>query len=79
MISVIVGNYCVGGKIWWSLSVRIGNFELLGNCERIFGQIMDRFSWIFLFSMCVFLGELGVYQQFGIRIYDGDKKVEMNE
>lgn len=37
---------------------------------------MDRFSWTSSSNVCVLPGESGVHQQSGIRIYDGDKKVE---
>lgn len=38
--------------------------------------VMDRFSWTSSSNVCVLPGESGVHQQSGIRIYDGDKKVE---
>ena len=38
---------------------------------------MDRFSWTSSSNTCVIPGESGVHQQSGIRIYDGDKKVEI--
>ena len=37
---------------------------------------MDRFSWTSSSNVCILPGECGVHQQSGIRIYDGDKKVE---
>ena len=37
---------------------------------------MDRFSWTSSSNLCVLPGESGIHQQSGIRIYDGDKKVE---
>ena len=37
---------------------------------------MDRFSWTSSSNVFVLPGESGVHQQSGIRIYDGDKKVE---
>lgn len=39
MIRVTAGNHCAGGKTWRNLSVRIGNLESLGNCERISGRL----------------------------------------
>ena len=39
--------------------------------------VMDRFSWTSSSNVCVLPGESGVHQQSGIRIYDGDKKVEI--
>lgn len=38
--------------------------------------VMDRFSWTSSSNLCVLPGESGIHQQSGIRIYDGDKKVE---
>ena len=38
---------------------------------------MDRFSWTSSSNTCVIPGESGIHQQSGIRIYDGDKKVEI--
>ena len=45
-----------------------------GTCKLKF--VMDRFSWTSSSNLCVLPGESGIHHQSGIRIYDGDKKVE---
>lgn len=43
---------------------------MLDTCKNT----MDRFSWTSSSNPCVLPGEFGVYQQSGVRMYDGDKK-----